>query len=170
MIWEKLQGVDAIQQMMDQVSSAARDELAVELGIISRDLLAWQRSAAPKDTGELAGFLSIWVMVDELRARVGFISAKGARGQGNKTKVFYGRFVQYGRKAQTVLVTRHLKRKVRGNGRYGTTKRVIYDGKPYPLRVKAMAPRNFIFAPNADAIVAQRVADFWSNTFQRAGV
>lgn len=169
MIWEKLQGVDVVQQMFDQVGNSAQEELAVELGIISRDFLAWQQAAAPKDTGLLAGSLSIWVMVDQLRARIGIIGAKGSRGQGNMTKAYYGRFVQFGRKAQTVLVQR--RRRVGGKLRSARGRKVASDiVSTYSLRVKPREPRNFIFPPDANAIVAQRLADFWANALQRAGV
>ena len=169
----KVGGLDGTLQFVDQLAPAARDQLVVELAILSRELSAAQYAEAPRATGALAAALSYQVTPENLRARIGLLlggrDAGKFNGRSFKARAggpFYGRFVEFGRKAQTVVVTRHLARRVVGNGR-GKGRRVLYAGKPYTMRVSALPPRPFVAQPLLEQVVDRSLADFWSQVLNR---
>jgi hypothetical protein len=183
----EIRGLAEADAFLHGLPIAAAHELADLIGRVARDVSAAQQDAAPSETGHLRGGLTTQLLTERLRARVGLLGIKG--GRGARTALgsrYYGRFVNFGRKAQTVLVTRRLKRRVKGNGRNGTKRRVIYEGastrlrrrgpnrgtaigSPYKMRVKPRAAREFVHLPAAQAIAVQRIADYWSRVLPAAG-
>ena len=174
----KVQGLAEVYSTLDRLPSAAHEEMAVELAIIGRELSAAQHQDVAKDTGALDQALSFQLVLDRLKVRVGLLRGGRAAGSfnGRQRKAiaggpFYGRFVEFGRKAQTVLVTRRLKKRtLKGNNRNGNRRRTIYQGKPYKMRVKAMAPRPFVLQPMLEQVADAHLADFWANVLDRTGV
>lgn len=182
-----VRGLAEANTLFNGLPAAAAHELADLIGRVSRDVSAAQQDATPSATGHLRGGLSVELLTERLRARVGLLGIKGGRGaRAALGSRYYGRFVNFGRKAQTVLVTRRLKRRVKGNGRNGTKRRVIYEGastrlrrrgpnrgtaigSPYKMRVKPRAAREFVHLPAAQAIAVQRIADYWSRVLPAAG-
>lgn len=159
----KVQGLAEANAFMGAIPVAARHEFADMAGKIGRDVLAAQKRDVAKRTGKLEAGLSLALLTEQLRVKVGLLGIKRGR-----SSLFYGILVETGRKAQTVLVTRRLKRKVRGNGRNGTKRPVSYEGKPYPMQVKALAARPFIHKDRPEIRAEQRLADFWSQVVGRA--
>lgn len=184
---DRVRGLSQAFSLFDGLPAAAAHELADLIGRVARDVSAAQQEAAPSDTGHLRGGLTTQLLTERLRARVGLLGINGGRAaRAALGSRYYGRFVNFGRKAQTVLVTRRLKRRVTGNGRNGTKRRVIYEGastqlrrrgpnrgtaigSPYKMRVKAKAAREFVHLQAAQAIAAQRIADYWSRVLPAAG-
>jgi hypothetical protein len=172
---DKVRGLAEANSLFDRLPADAEDQLGVELAIIGREILADQRVLVPKDTGELDAHLSLQLLLDRLKVRVGLFIA--GRKYGGKKRVrggrdaFYGRFVALGRAAQTVIVTRKAKlQRLKGNNhKNGTLRRGVYAGKPYALKVKAMAARDFIRVPGAEATAAGQLAEFWSRLLDRQG-
>lgn len=163
----RIDGVEGAIAFLDRdVPNAAREQLSVEMAIIGREVLAAQRADVAKDTGATEAALTLQLLVEQLKVRIGLIKGSSSRGSRNG---FVGRLIEFGRKAQTVVVTRRLKRRVRGNGRYGTKRRVIYEGKPYTLRVRAMAPRPFIAQPELRDAAEQHLSEYWQKVLTRAG-
>lgn len=159
---DRVQGLAESYALFGAIPDAAKEQLGVEIAIIARDVLALQRARAPKDTGALAGELVIQLQVDRLRARVGLI------GRQSKPK-FYGRVIEFGRKAQTVLVQR--RRRVNGRLRTARGRKRSEDiAATYPLHVKPREPRPFVIVsdPELDRINTQRLADFWSTVIDKA--
>lgn len=170
-----VRGLAEANTMFDRLPDDAREQLGVELAIIGRDILADQRALVPKDTRELEAHLSLQLLLDKLKVRVGLFIA-GRKYGGRKVvrggrDAFYGRFVALGRTAQTVIVTRKAKlQRLKGNNhKNGTARRGVYAGKPYALRVKAMAARDFIRVPGAEQAAAGQLAEFWSRLLARRG-
>jgi hypothetical protein len=153
---ERVQGLASVYALIDKLPEAARKELGSELPAIGQDILAAQRADVAKQTGALSAGLSVQYLVDQLRLRVGLIDLKGSRA-----KLYYGRFVEYGRKAQVVLARR---RRVGG--------RVVARAlaASYTMRVTALAPRPFVqvVRPDLDTKIANRLANFWSSSIDRA--
>lgn len=175
MSFERVKGLAAANALFDRVPQAAREELGVELAIIARDVLAVQQLQVPKDTGALEAALSIRLLIDQLRVRIGLVgrrtgsSARGRRKAGSSLgAAYYGRFVALGIRAQTVLVQR--RRRVGGALRtLHRRKRAEDIAATYRLRIKGQPARDFINIGEAeDRIVANRLANFWSNTIDRA--
>lgn len=131
--------------MLGALPEAAKDQLAVELAIIGKDVLAAQKRDVAKRTGALEQGLSIQVLVDALRVRIGLLA--------RKSKLFYGRIIEGGRRAQVVLA----KRRVRVGGRRSQTVAATYS-----MRVSRLAPRPFIRVDRPEIRAEQRLANFWS--------
>lgn len=174
----RLEGTEILLRRFDTIPDAAREQLGVELAIIGREFRDLQRGAAPADTGALKGALSVWLMLDQLRVRVGLIGMRNRRSRKRSYgDAFYGRFVEFGRKAQTVLVQR--RRRVVADMGDGVQKRILRTSRrrklasdivtTYSMKVKARAPHPFIFVPKAQETATQRLANFWSETLARAG-
>lgn len=185
---DRVRGLAEANAVFNNLPAAAAHELADTLGRIARDVSAVQQATVAKKTGNLQGGLVIQLLTERLQARVGLLGISGgARSKAALGNRYYGRFVNFGREAQTVLVTRRLKRRIKGNGRNGTKRRVIYEGasqrlrrrgpnkgtpigSAYKMRVRAKEGREFVHVPQAQDLAAQRVADFWSRTLPAAGV
>ncbi|MBB4152905.1 hypothetical protein GGQ80_000793 [Sphingomonas jinjuensis] len=176
---EPLEGLSQSLGLLGRLDEAARDELGVELAIIGREGLAAQRAATPKDTGELAGDLSIRLLIERLKIRIGLLAGgrDASRFNGRAVKAraggpFYGRIVYFGRKAQTVLVTRRIKqRRLSGNNKNGMRRSTVLAGKAYTMKVRVRAGVPFIDAPGAGfaANAEGQIAEYWARTFARAG-
>jgi len=189
-----VQGLAEAYSLMDQLPTAAHEELAVELAVMARELSAAQHQDVAKATGALDAALSYQLLLDRLQIKVGLLrgAREGGSFNGRQRKAvaggpFYGRIVEFGRKAQTVVVTRRIKkRRIRGNGRNGTTRRVIYGaastrlrrrgpnkgtpiGSPYKLRVKARSAHPFVAQPLLQQVADNHLSEFWAGAFARLG-
>lgn len=180
----RMDGLSAALSMFDALPEAARDELAVEIGIISREISAAQKADVPKLTGATAGALTFALQLDRLRSRVGLLQGSSSRGSRNG---FVGRMIEHGRKAQTVLVTRRVKkRRINGNGKLSKRKvtylgpkkrrrpgsspnRGSFVGDPYKLRVKAKAARPFVAQPMLQDAAQLHLSEYASRLLGRVG-
>lgn len=189
---EKLAGMGETLRYFDQLPVEARHELQDTIGRAARGVLLEQQTVVAKKTGALAARLTLALIAEKLAARIGLVGV----GAGRRTKYdaasFYGRFVHFGRAAQTVVVTRRVKaRKVRGNGRVranGTKseRTVSYlnqkerlrrrgpnkgtpIGSPYRMKVRAMGARPFIDPPGARDAADAEIGGFWDRLDARIG-
>lgn len=164
-----VQGLAKAYALLDKVPAAARDELGVELAIIAReDILPEQRRLVAKDTGHLESGLAVSLLREKLRVKVGLFGLAGGRGSravlGDR---YYGRFVNFGRRAQTVLVER--RRRVGGRLRSANGRKRAEDiVSTYRLKVKARPARDFIQVAGAEASALRRLASYWNNVLTRA--
>lgn len=188
----KVEGLAETYSLLDHLPQAAEDELAVEMAILGREILAAQQADVAKDTGKLSSALTLQLLLDRLKIRVGLIgqAARTFNGGSYKAKTggpFYGRFVEFGRAAQTVVVTRRIKqRRLIGNNRKGNTRQTIYGGaskrlrrrgpnagtpigSPYKMRVKGKAGRPFVAQPLLQETASSLLSDFWANALKRLG-
>lgn len=173
----RLDGLAETYSLLGAIPQAAREQVGVEMALIGREVLTAQRRDVAKRSGALEGGLRIEGRLEELRLRIGLIGIKSrarfnpllARQPGvNFGSLYYGRFVEFGRRGQTVLVTRRIKdRKITGNGRT-SARQVAYGGKAYSMKVKAMAARPFVHKDRPEIRAEQRLANFWSQTLGKA--
>lgn len=173
-----LQGLANAYALMDAIPSAAEKQVAADLIDIGEvvhkaqlgevPIAAMARNGEP-EPGTLKAGLSVQLLLDQLKVRIGLIGNISKRsGNTNLGGLFYGVIVNFGRVAQTVLVTRHIKaRRITGNGK--TSKRKVhYLTKPYSMRVRHMDPREFIQVDaEVQAEVDAKAADFWANTLSQ---
>jgi hypothetical protein len=158
----QVDGLAAANSLFGNIPQAAREQLGVEIARIGYDVLAAQRQDVAKRTGDLEAGLSLKLMIDRLRVLVGLLNLTGPR-----RKLFYGRIVERGRRAQTVLVQRRKRgRRPLGPGR---RKRAQDIASVYSMHVRAMAPRPFVYVDRPEIHAEQRLASFWSQVLSNAG-
>jgi hypothetical protein len=163
MAGDRVQGLADAYALFDAIPQQAQEELDKVLTDIGEMAYSEERADVPERTGALAAGLRIQELLNRLRVRIGLIGLAGGRA-----KLFYGRIINFGRRAQVVIVSR---RKV------GIAKRLTAGRKrasdiaaTYALHVTALPAREFITAdrPDFNAAVAARLADFWSNVLGKA--
>lgn len=175
MQYSRLQGVEMLQRQFDQIPAAAQEQLGVELAIIGREIRDRQRALAPEDTGALRQGLSVQLLLEQLKVRVGIMNQRGSRR--GKNNLFYGRIIEFGRRAQTVTVQRRRRVTVTdGDGGQRRILRTVRRRKAaadivstYKMKVKARAPHPFINIPDVQETAVQRLADLWGSTLAKAG-
>lgn len=188
----RIEGLAETYSLLDQIPQAAQDELAVEMAILGREILVAQQADVAKDTGKLSAALSLQLLLERLKIRVGLIgqAARTFNGRSYKARTggpFYGRFVEFGRAEQTVVVTRRIKqRRLIGNNRKGSTRQTVYGGaskrlrprgpnrgtpvgSPYKMRVKGKEARPYVAQPLLQEAASSVLSDFWSNALKRLG-
>jgi hypothetical protein len=179
----QVDGLAETYSMLGRLPEAAREQVGVEMALIGYEVLRAQKRDVDKHTGALAAGLSLQLELDELRVRVGLIGMKArsksalraARKSGRAPgesfgDLYYGRFVEFGRKAQTVLVER--RRRVGGLLRTqsrGSRKRAEDIAATYSMKVKARAPRPFVHVDRPEIRAEQRLAGFWAEVLANSG-
>lgn len=177
----RVQGLAETYSLLGAIPQAAREQVGVEMARIGYEILAAQKRDVAKDTGALAAGLSLVAQIEELRLRVGLIgvkarsqsalrrAAKAGRPPGESYGgLYYGRFVEYGRRAQVVNVVRGT---TNSKALSAAQKRArgAAPRKPYKMRVRAMAPRPFVHVDRPEIRFEQRIANFWSEVLGKAG-
>jgi hypothetical protein len=179
----RVDGLAETYSLFGNIPQAAREQIGVEMARIGYEILAAQRSDVAKATGALEAGLSVQLQLAELRVRVGLIGIKArsrsALRSAQKQRrapgesygdLYYGRFVEYGRRGQTVLVQR--RRRVAGQLRTqsrGSRKRAADIASTYSMKVPAMAPRPFVHVDRPEIRAESRLASFWSTVVAAAG-
>ena len=143
----QLKGVAAVRRLLKQLPASVKEEMADVLADAGPEYLAAVRADTPVRTGALRAGLSWKLLRTSLRLRVGLL------GKRVLSDLFYGRIVELGRKAQVVSVTR----------RAGVA--------PYKMRVRAMAPRPFVYKrrPELRTKLRNRLSAFWEHALAHAG-
>ena len=155
----RYEGVREVRRLFRRLPTAATDEMAGVLAHYGRSLLRAMQADVPVKTGRLRAGLSMTFLRRTLRLRVGY------RGKVVNRRLFYARFIQFGRKAQTVTVNR---RKVAGSVLVNR-RRVAHA--PYQLRVKARAPQPFVYSRRTGAIIGNLRANlkgYWDRVLAKA--
>ncbi len=141
----RLRGAGAFRRLLKSLPQTVHDEFAEILDDAGDELLAAMQAEVPVRTGKLRAGLKKQLLRASLRLRVGLLGTKRGRAS-----LFYGRIVEFGRKAQTVNVTRR--------------------GAPYKMRVRAMAARPFVLK-RRDALrtsINSRIRTFWDRVLADA--
>ena len=146
-----IRGSKSFRRLMKQMPDAMREELG---GILERTgppavrlIQGRIQAATRKRSGRLLAGVKSKLLKRSLRLQVGFLGTPRAR-----SKLFYARILDLGRKAQTVRVTR---------GRSGRP--------PYPMRVRAITPKRFVTGGlgGLGAIVGRELRGAWDRGIQR---
>lgn len=140
----RLRGAGSFRRLLKQLPGAVHDELAELLDDAGSDYLAAMKADVPVRTGAVKGALRKQLLRKSLRLRVG-LPPQVLRG--GRIDLFYARIVEFGRKAQTVNVTRG-------------------DRAPFRMRVRAMAPQPFVFKRRAALrqSLNTKIRTFWDRT------
>jgi hypothetical protein len=162
----RLQGIISVRKLLKRLPDAVRQELIVQHHLTGREVLALQNAKVPRKTGALQRGLSMKVLPATGTLRVGLI------GKPTNRRLFYGRIVQFGRKAQVVIATRKYAalagHKAFGRNYKNAALKAGIKGT-YRLRVPAMAGRNFIYPMTREQIAAP-YANIWVRALTKAGM
>lgn len=164
-------GIAETIAFFEALPEAAREELADTLSALGGDAQKFMQGKAPKRTGRLRRGISWISIVQGLRVRIGLLGMSGE-------SPYYGRFVNFGRRAQTVVVQRRRRvRRTYSNGasfnllRLRRRRKIAEDiVATYTLHVRARAPVPFVvFDTGFEARADSSFADFWGRVLTRSG-
>jgi hypothetical protein len=116
----RVRGDRSFRRLIDKLPDSVRQMIVGQMRVTGTQVLAQQRSLAPFRTGAVKGALSMRILPNSLKLKVGIL------GKPLNRKLFYAHIIEFGRKAQTVQAKRA-------------------SGTSYAMRVSALPPRNFIY-------------------------
>jgi hypothetical protein len=149
------------RSLIKRLPDSVAEEFRAQLDKTGRQVLSRARQRGPVDTGALKSGLSYKVLPKSLKLKVGLI------GKPTNRKLFYGRIVEFGRKAKRVAVNRS-GRGIRLSGNRFKRQAIAKGVKGfYYLNVRAMAPRHFVYATPRDAIY-RPYQKLWGAAIHRA--
>lgn len=142
----RVKGGKAFRRLINRLPETVKQELREQLNETGKLLLRRARQRVPVDSGALKAGLSYRVPPKGLYLRVGLV------GKPVNRRLYYGRIVEFGRKAKTVVVNRS-GRGVRLSGNRFKRQALAKGIKGfYRLHIRAMAPRHFVYATPREAI------------------
>ena len=145
---KSLRGMCRVRRLFRRLPAAVAGEIVVELHVTGREILAAAKARTPRATGALLDGESQRVRPKLLRLQVGLLGTPKGR-----SKLFYGRIQDLGRKAQVVLVERRRRvKRTLSNGLELSLLRVGANGRKrsedivstYRMKVRAMPGKRFI--------------------------
>lgn len=162
----RIRGDRAFKRLIGKLPETVKGEMVVELNVLGRDQLARERSLVAKRSGKLGNALSFKVLPATLKLKVGLL------GKPINKKLFYGRIIEFGRKSKVVDVVRGgLSSRVRAAGgrsnRYKALAARMGVKGSYKLKVRAMAPRHFVYTTTRDQLAAP-FRNIWQRALGRA--
>lgn len=133
------------RRILRQLPDAMRTEIIDALDKGGVAMAAAIKSRTPRRTGALRGGIRYKVYPRTLKLRIGLV---GPRRQW--AALFYGWILNFGRKSQTVKARRA-------------------GGKPYQLRVRALAAKQFVTGqlPNLRAVMNRQLNNIWDRALAR---
>lgn len=137
-----IRGDRAFKNLIKRLPETVKAEMIVELHVAGRAALTREKAAAPVKTGALSSALSMRVLPNTLKLKVGLI------GKVVNKRLFYGHIIEFGRKASVKTVKR-------GNS------------KAYQLPIKAIAARHFVYTQSKEELYAPFRA-LWEKALAKA--
>jgi len=162
----RVRGDRAFKRLIKRLPQTVSREMEQQLQVAGERILAEQKAKAKKRTGKLAGALAMKLLPKTLRLKVGLLTKALNR------RFFYGRIIEFGRKAQTVMAARKgtLERVRSMGGRSNNYKSLaLRTGTKgaYLMKIRGMAPSPFIYPVNREAIYAP-FKDIWERAINKA--
>ena len=159
----RVRGDKSFRKLLKRMPETAQDEMVDALDDAGTVLLSAMKADVPRRTGALARGLSKKLLRGSMKLKVGFI------GKGVNRKLFYGRIVEFGRRAQTVTVVRGTTRSKSASAR-SRRARGVRLSKPYKLRVRAMRGRPFVYSKRRDVRVVMNdlLRAYWDRVLSEA--
>lgn len=139
-------GLRKVRQTLKRLPDEVRGEMIVEFNQVGPEFVARIQGRTPLKTGALRSGIKFRVLPRVPKLQVGILGTPSAR-----SKLFYGRILEFGRKAQTKEAKR------RGPGGARST---------YTINVGSIAPKRFVTGAMPD--LRKRVGDSLRRTYERA--
>ncbi len=156
----RVRGAQSVKRLLNKLPDGARNQVIVELNVSGREMLGRMQGRTPIRTGALRRGLAFKVFPKTLKLQVGLLGTKAGR-----SKLFYARIVDLGRKAQTVTA-----RRFRSGGQrlFLRGSKFGPDVQTYPINVRAMAGKKFVTGGMRDlrAILQRNLKNIWQNALR----
>lgn len=145
----KWRGIGRARRIMRRLPDSMRNEIEEVLNDAGPVIQGIMRSRAPVRRGAVREGIVWRVLKGSMRLRIGLLGTKSAR-----SKLFYGRIQDLGRRAQTVFVQRRRS----GSPMFLRRGRKWSEDivTSYRMNVRAMAPKRFVTGRMPDARQALR--------------
>lgn len=156
----RVKGIISTRRLLRRVPDAVKQELAQVMTSAGPELTNLMRGRAPHGaTGRLAEGLNWKFYASSLKLVVGFI------GKRVNERLFYARILEFGRKAQTVSVSRRR----RGAQKLTRNKRAEDIVAVYRLKVRPLQPRRFVYSKtgNVRAVMRRRLNGIWDRVLTK---
>lgn len=142
----RVKGAASVRRVLRALPDAARAEILDVMEAGSVDLHRLIVANTPRRTGDLRAGIKRRVLKQTMRMQVGLIGTKKGRA-----KLFYGRILDLGRKAQSVRVNRK-------------------GARTYVMRVRRIAPKRFVSGryPDVRKIMNARLKGIWDRVLRTA--
>lgn len=149
------------KRLLGRLPEMVGEEIRKQHEETGRTLLSRALARAPVRSGALRSALAFRVTPKTLKLRFGIL------GKAKNRKLFYGRIQEFGRKAKTVIANRS-GRGVRLSGNR-FRRQALERGVAgfYKLRVRAMAPKRFIYNMTREQIY-RPYQKIWGRAIHRA--
>lgn len=147
----RIKGDRAFKRLIARLPDAVREEVVTMLEDAGKEIVAMQRADATVSSRARAA-ISMRVLRGALQLKTGII------GRPLNRRLWWTRVIEKGRKA--VTVTARYRRVP------GSTRKL-----GYPVRVRALAPRPFIYSARAEAVrrsMGGRLGQLWAKALARA--
>lgn len=140
-----VRGVAKTRRMFRRLPDAARGEVLVELNVTGRQINQAVLAKAPRKTGATRAGISFRVLPVSMRLQIGLLGSPKER-----SRIFYARIQDLGRKAQTVAVAARRNRRA------------------YVMKVAGMAPKRFITGryPDLRAALRRNLRDIFARSLR----
>lgn len=148
---EKIDGIAALRRTIRGLPDAARAEMADVLDEGSLTIQRLMLTRAPRRTGRMRTGIRRKLSRAALTVLIGLVGS-----QQERRKLFYGRILDLGRRAQVVKAVRRSK-----SGKISR----------YRMRVGAIAPKRFITGQYSYArgVINDKLRGIWQRILSRAG-
>lgn len=157
----RVRGAATVKAVLKKLPDAVRVSLATELHRAGKEMLGRMRGRTPVRTGKLREGLDYKVLDKSLKLQVGLIGTKAGR-----SKLFYGRIQDLGRKAQVVTVRRF---RAGGQRLHFRGQKFGPDVQTYQLRVPYMPGKKFVTGgmPDLRRILQANLKGLWAKALKR---
>jgi hypothetical protein len=157
----RVRGVASVRKLLRQLPDDAKNEIIVELNVSGREMLPRMQGRAPYKTGATRSGLSFKVLPKSLRLQIGLLGTKAGR-----SKLFYARIQDLGRKAQVVTVRRF---RAGGQRLYFRGHKFGPSVQMYPMHVPFMKGKRFVTGGMRDlrVILQRNLKNIWSQALRK---
>lgn len=156
----KIKGARRVSRLMRKLPDALKANVATEIKLAGEQYLAAAKIDARHKTGALRRGLGMKITAKGLKVRIGII------GKALANRLFYGRILEFGRKARTVTVHRRVGAGAGGRGFFKRRSGVNRISSTYTMHVRARAAEPFVTKrrPALREAFRERLSDVWAKS------
>lgn len=156
----RVRGAQSVKRLLNRLPDSVRNQVIVEFNVSGREMAPRMQGRAPMKTGATRRGISFKVFPKTLKLQVGLLGTKAGR-----SKLFYARIQDLGRKAQTVTARRF---RAGGQRLYFRGAKFGPSVQTYAMNVRAMAGKKFVTGGMRDlrVILQRNLKNIWQNALR----